>query len=194
MKPTDFPIHQLAELESNLTAQAFDQLGKAREALSGASGDLATACYESSLAYLEASRQASRRRDNVIAELDRAAAREAADAGSEPAHPWPIDGLQGNIGTELHPRWAVEAYTGSPETVGQVSLEPATTGDGDMILRIAVLPDWESENGAVLSVRIDRRDWRALAALAARIDAGQPIPHNEDGETVVKIQPTKVTS
>jgi hypothetical protein len=104
VKPTEFPVQHLAETEAVMVGQADMQRQRARAAMSGLlpevlngyQGDmklnegssriaLAAGFYESALAYYESARMVTAAMYRTIADLDRAAAREAVSGEVSPA-------------------------------------------------------------------------------------------------------------
>ena len=211
MKPTDFPIERLNGVEAVLIGQADAQRSRARRASVGRvelepytghaetvdqpTGPLAAGYYESALAYYEAARQIRQATNDIIADLDRAAANEA-----QPVHPWPIPHLY-NL-TDVHrdpehrrsedtdqryPRWGVIAEGGGQETAITVQ----RSGFGHLFFRATseTLPNLDTgEATAASSPRysevtfcLDYHDWDALVALVERIRAGKSIPYDQAG-------------
>jgi len=165
MKATDFPLNRITDLISDLHQATDSELAHARQLRrEGQAGSRER--LESALAYSSAAHLVNRAYLLMLGDLDRAAAHEQvmqtpAETAPTPntEHPWPIDGLERLGGTERNPEWGVRTRLGTRVLLFR------SAGDGRLGLRIEER-----------TVSLKRESWEALAALAQRILAGEPIP------------------
>lgn len=201
MKPQDFPVNHMMNVECALIAQADANRTRAREAAERLetgeppnsnrpmfSGGTPIGYYESALAYYEAARQVNGATSRVVADLDRAAAKEAQRA--QDLHAWPITHLE-NLSTThrdpgvesgRHPRWGA-SDVGQGDQEQYLALMPSSADPEDLLL---VLTRGEHGNGhkeptSTILFTVDATRWRALNALAERIFAGRPVPYGLAG-------------
>lgn len=208
MKPTDFPIERLAELENTFIGMADAQRQRARVNAVQPDGDpivphpsdpvaipgTPDGFYESALAYYEAARAVKIASDEMIRTLARIGAAEDALVEQE-KHPWPLPHLvnlteacpdsqavpmPGGY-SERFPKWGLANEQPFGPDVETVTVFPAAQVAGGFFLRIAQGPDLDSPAVQSCASRIDYDQWDALVALVARMRAGKPIPYDEAG-------------
>jgi hypothetical protein len=189
MEPKDFPLQPLGEQELRLVSMADTQRERAREA-TRSNVDGAEGLYESALAFFEAARQTGQTRDYMIAQLDRIAAKEAAQVSNP--HRWPIPHLlnlsqiQRDIAisqdnAQTFPQWGVEGYTGTSDTDAHVRISRSAHGNDELILTFTEGPNADKPPTKRHSVNLQAAQWEALMALGRRVLAGEPIPYDQAG-------------
>jgi hypothetical protein len=181
-KPTltldDVPLTRLQQQVDDLRRQAEIIGDNARKQL--AAGDLqgAVARYEACLARYQIA-------DRLGADLVRIAAdlaRVHAERAPQDDHPWPIPHLMNLRRTEVehgvttpatiaerYPQWGVYAADGEA-----VTIVPSERRGADLLMMI-------DGDGSDISLAFDAATFRSLAALAARICDGKPLPYDRDG-------------
>lgn len=207
MKPEDFPMERLSQLEGALIGMADSQRERARvatqqgpapqdhQAMLAAAGS-PHGFYESALAYYESARALGQAAQDIVRTL---VARAAVEPKVE--HPWPIDRLQelttvhepeyavagGPRGVVEHhmrfPRWGVinDQYGDSTTTL---TVTPASAVVGGVLLRAANGPmDPTVAAETEITIQVDFEEWDALNTLVQRIRAGELIPYDNDGNT-----------
>ncbi len=186
MKPTDFPIERLSTLHGDMLARSANTHERARAATED--GKPAAGLFEAALAFAEAARHVNHATQQVLGDLDRAAARE-----QHPEPAWPLSRLENTVSIhredsgalaptewrQRFPRWGV-VHDGPEGETNTLYASPSSI-PGEFLVAVTAGDGTEYGLDRAIAIRLDFEEWDQLCELVARIRAGRPVPYDTAG-------------